>query len=293
MKIIINMRVNRRQALQVTLLGISSTLALSGLARSESVQIAADTNDPYAAEVDAGLAYFKDLATRQLPLVENLLREIRNGNVDRAKQAYLEARPPYEQIEVLAPSFEQTDSDIDARPYSFDGGEFDPEFKGFHKIEAFLFRDGETQAALPYTEELVESVKTLSADLDRRENFNSRLHFEGLIALATEIASKKISGEEETWSDRSLLIFRENWSGIYSQFEPFSQTLARRDAGAADAVRAAYETAQATIDPYFNRDRLAGEPYSSIDTQTRAAIVRSSYQLRDRLLQAMERLDLA
>lgn len=42
--------------------------------------------------------------------------------------------------QVLAGAFPQEDADIDARPYAFSGGDNDEDFKGFHKIERFLFR---------------------------------------------------------------------------------------------------------------------------------------------------------
>ena len=34
--------------------------------------------------------------------------------------------------------------------------------------------------------------------------------------MATEVVSKKISSEEEMWSDLSMLIFYNNYKGIYS-----------------------------------------------------------------------------
>lgn len=47
--------------------------------------------------------------------------------------------------------------------------------------------------------------------------FNPTNNFGGIIALATEIIAKKISSEEEKYSDRSYLIFYNNYKGIYSQ----------------------------------------------------------------------------
>ncbi len=153
-----------------------------------------------------GLGVFSDSGRIQLGLVRDLLAAIESGNLERAKNAYVEARPPYEQIEVLAASFEQTDRDIDARPAGFDGGELNREFKGFHRIEALLYRDENIDRALRYARRLVRSVRTLRSDLNQGQNFNATMHFEGMMALATEVSAKKICGEEETWSDQSLLI---------------------------------------------------------------------------------------
>lgn len=42
--------------------------------------------------------------------------------------------------QVLAASFPDIDSDIDAREYAFPYGERDPAFKGNHHLEALIFR---------------------------------------------------------------------------------------------------------------------------------------------------------
>jgi len=41
--------------------------------------------------------------------------------------------------------------------------------------------------------------------------------------MQAQVASKKVSSEEETWSKLSQLIFYNNWKGIYSQLLPFAQ----------------------------------------------------------------------
>lgn len=246
----------------------------------------------FAAQVDAGLEYYRGRADEQLPLAEALLAAIRGGNMEEARTAYVAARPPYEEIEVLAASFEQTDSDIDARPYAFDEGESSEDFKGFHRIEGLLYRDEDLEAALPAAEGLVESVKTLRRDLDARENFDAVGHFGGMIGLANEIPAKKISSEEETYSDQSLLIFRHNWIGIYSQFEPFEAEIARRDADVAAEVEEAYEAARALVEPYFSGGEPAARPYSSVPMSVRAGIFQTSTGLRDSLTRAAEVLEL-
>lgn len=60
-----------------------------------------------------------------------------SGDLEQAKKAYTKSRPEYEQIEVLAGSFVDVDSDIDARAYAFDNGEAvegvgDPVERGAH-----------------------------------------------------------------------------------------------------------------------------------------------------------------
>lgn len=251
------------------------------------------SEDTYAKQVDEGLAYFRKRADEQLPLAEELVGAVSSGDLGRAKEAYVAARPPYEEIEVLAAGFEETDSDIDARPYDFDVGERSKDFKGFHRIEALLFRDGDLEAARPYARELVKSVETLRDQLDQRQNFGATMSFEGMVALATEVASKKISSEEETYSGQSLLIFKHNWGGIFRLFEPFSEEVEQRDEKSAIEVEEAYQGANALLAPYFSAGEAAAEPYGQVELAKRGEIVRASYHLSDTLSQAASVLGLA
>jgi hypothetical protein len=126
---------------------------------------AAAEADPFASRVDEGLAMFRPRAVEQRPLATALTEAIRSGDLSRAEAAYIAARPPYEEIEVLAASFPERDAAIDARPYAFAGGETDDGLKGFHKVEALLFRDEDLAAALPVAEELEGSLAALVEDL--------------------------------------------------------------------------------------------------------------------------------
>lgn len=46
--------------------------------------------------------------------------------------------------------------------------------------------------------------------------------FDGVLGVMAEVAAKKISSEEETFSDFSLMIFHNNWLGGYAQIAPFA-----------------------------------------------------------------------
>ncbi len=253
----------------------------------EATTVAA-TSSNYTEEVQAGVKYFQKQAEEQLPLVEKLLEALKSGNLEAAKTAYVNSRPPYEQIEVLAGNFEQEDTDIDARPYAFEAGDSDEAFKGFHKIEAFIYRDGDLTEAISYGEGLIASVKSLIGKLNDPDNFNAKDHFGGMIAVATEVPAKKISSEEETWSDQSLVIFKNNWIGIYSQYEPFAALVKEKDASLAQEVDSAYQACLKTVEPFFTKGQVAAKPYSSVNAQQRGAIVEASYKFRDALIKARD-----
>lgn len=239
--------------------------------------------NPYNSQVNDGVSYFQQRASEQLPLVETLLSALKSGDLERAKTAYTNSRPPYEEIEVYAASFEKEDMDIDSRPYAIAGGETSPEYRGFHRIEALIYRDGDLKAAIPYGEELVASVKSLIGKLNNPQNFNAALNFKGMLSLANEIPAKKISSEEETWSDQSLLIFKHNWIGIHSQFVPYKAYLNKNIAA---EVETAYQDCLKTVAPFFRSGEVAASPYSQVSMSDRSAIVRASYRYRDAIFKA-------
>jgi iron uptake system component EfeO len=75
-----------------------------------------------------------------------------------------------------------------------------------------------------YTRKLITSTNQLINVVGKNGTANLDVVgiFEGMIELAIEFASKKISGEEETFSDLSLLIFEQNWQGIAGFYAPFA-----------------------------------------------------------------------
>lgn len=121
------MTINRRQISQIATLGGIGTFAASRLVSSTTTDSIAQAKEPpiatdnqYTSQVDARLSYSQQLANKKLPLAEALEAAIRTGELNKAKNAYVESRPPYEQIEVLAAGFPEMDTDIDARAYKTD-----------------------------------------------------------------------------------------------------------------------------------------------------------------------------
>ena len=66
------------------------------------------------------------------------------------------------------------------------------------------------------------------------------------------MAAKKISSEEETYSDQSILIFYNNFEGIEQAVLPFMPAYMAADPDGAAALEAAFVTADESIAPYVN-----------------------------------------
>lgn len=257
-----------------------------------SRRVRADDTEQVQAAVASGVDYFKKRCDDQMPSVRALVVAIESGDVAAAKTAYINARPPYEEIETIAGSFEESDADIDARPYAFEGGETDPEFRGFHKVENLVFAEEDLPAALPYARGLVGSIARLRKELDEAERFSAEGQFGGMVALTNEVAAKKVSSEEETWSDQSLLIFKHNWIGAWSQFQPFGNMVGS-DSASVKAVIDAHRQAQEVIRPYFTKNVIAAAPYSSVPIKQRRAIADASNRYRDAIIVVRDEIGVA
>ena len=284
-------RVFFKQAVAAGAGGLAArTIAVSGLAAPAFIGRAHAADDALNEAALAGVAYFRSRNEKQIGMVDALRSAIASRDLAASRQAYVDARPPYEEIETLAANFEESDADIDARPYSFDGGETSEDFRGFHKIEYLLYRDDDLDLAAEYAETLAASAQGLHRELGEPERYSPVTHFEGMIGLAEEIGSKKISSEEETWSDQSMLIFRSNIIGIFSQYEPFAQHVAERSADVDRAVREAYEAFRAVLEPHRTGPGEALTPYSQVGIAERKVISDATYRFRDSLIAAADTL---
>jgi iron uptake system component EfeO len=288
-------RVSRRQFFEQAL--AASAITTIGVAAWRSsgnapafIGRAQASEDRFSSAALKGVSYFSERNKAQIELVKNLQAAIASRDLVAARQAYVDARPPYEEIEVLAASFEQSDSDIDARPYSIDGGESSEDFRGFHKIEYLLFRDDDLDLAAQYADQLAQSHDQLQKELGEPDRFSAKGHFEGMIGLAEEIGSRKISSEEETWSDQSMLIFRSNIIGIFSQYEPFSADVRQQSEQADARVQEAYQSFRKVLEPYETGPGAAMTPYSQVRIGERKLISDATYRLRDALIAAGEQL---
>ncbi|BDA45954.1 probable iron uptake system component EfeO [Coccomyxa sp. Obi] len=256
-----------------------------------------------AAATEAGVAYLANQAQLNLDGAKALQSAIRSGDLAAAKAAYQKARPHYEEVEVLYEAFPDIDKDIDNRAYAYPNGEalcgsVDPfargkEFQGYHKIESLLYRDGDLQTASIYADELVRDSEDLVKAFQDKTQFNASRTFDGIIDVATEIGSKKISSEEETYSDLSVLIFYHNFKGIESQYKPFAPLVQAANASVAQAVTDAFAAFNASITPYVTVAADGSESYASyanFTNEQRAAIDRAAYQVAAALTDAADAL---
>ena len=238
------------------------------------------------------VAFAKNQAEVSLPKARNLVQALETGSMDEAKAAYLALRPHYEAIEHLFLVFGDTDADIDARPYNYVYGEaYDPElidvpgaiFKGSHRIEYLIFRDEDLESAIIWAKQLVKDYETLVSKLEDSSNYSKEIIFRGITELAYEVAKKKFSSEEETFSDLSILIFYHNLEGVIEMVAPWQVQLQEASPEVADRLQKALGEANNTLNALVERDQdgniLEYAPYSSVNITTRRKIQNEFYEV--------------
>jgi iron uptake system component EfeO len=128
--------------------------------------------------------------------------------------------------------------------------------QGFHRIEALIYRDDSVVAAIPYAKDLVRLWGDLRTALMNPSKYNFCDWWAGTIGLATEIGAKKISSEEETYSDHSILIFHNNFVGIRQAAAPFIRRLSSSGSNGtavAEGALAALDAADRSVAPFVRK----------------------------------------
>jgi iron uptake system component EfeO len=231
---------------------------------------AARSND---AATDAMIA----LLPRSRESIVALAEVINSGDVARSKAAYAQARVVWEMLEVSfegLPELEPFDTAIDAREEDFPLGVNDPNWKGFHKMERGLWRDGTTAGLERYGQLLVTDWEAFEAEFRRQNSlgkFTPASLLDGAEDLLAEVATSKLSGEEERYSKLDVLDFQANLNGAQLIFDAYRDQIAARDSALVGNIVREFQAARAAIAP-FARSEVDVTNYDEVPQAARARI---------------------
>ena len=167
--------------------------------------------------------------------VESFVAAVKAGDVEKAKQQFAAARVPYETIEPVAESFGNLDPDIDARVNDVEKGQ---KWTGFHRIEQALWEKNSTDGLEPIADKLLADVQTLEAKT-RTLTYKPDELANGANGLLDEVASSKISGEEDRYSHTDLSDFEANINGSQTTFGLLAPALRANNAALANDINSA------------------------------------------------------
>ncbi|MEV4724518.1 iron uptake system protein EfeO [Micromonospora humida] len=183
--------------------GIRGALKVSGTAATVA---------PDAALTEATASYQRYVTSQTAALLtktEEFVTAVKAGDVPKAKALYPVARTYWERIEPVAESFGDLDPKIDGREEVIEEG---MEFTGFHRIEKDLWTTGDISKDGPIADRLLADVKEIVSRANAEKLTPLQLA-NGAKALLDEVASGKITGEEERYSHTDLWDFNANLEG--------------------------------------------------------------------------------
>jgi len=219
-------------------------------------------SDDIAAQVDTANANYKSYVKDQ---IENLVVGTEQfaaayiaGDDDTARALYAPTRVFWERVETVAESFGDLDPRMDLREADLEEGQ---EWTGWHAIEKDLWPQNAEAGFEAYDQSQREALATqLVADTSLLHTNVQDLEFSldqltnGAIGLLDEVASGKVTGEEEFWSHTDLWDFQANIDGARVLYEGVRSILLEKDADLATTLDAEFEALQVLLDEQRDGD---------------------------------------
>jgi len=224
--------------------GIRNALTVSGSAAALSQD---------AALAQAVTSYTSYVVSQSEALVQktgDFVTAVKAGDLAKAKQLYPVARTYYERIEPVAESFGDLDPKIDGRE---DGATAELPFTGFHKLEKDLWVTKDVSKDGALADQLLTDVKDLVTKA-KAEKLTPLQLANGAKELLDEVATSKITGEEERYSHTDLWDFAANVDGSQAAVAALRPTLQQRNPELVKQIDTAFTNVDNELAKYRDGD---------------------------------------
>jgi iron uptake system component EfeO len=217
--------------------GIKQAFTVKGSAASLS------EDAKLAAAVEAYTKYVQSQADLLVVKTKAFTDAIRAGDITKAKQLFAAARGPYETIEPPAETFGDLDPAIDARDGDLEAG---TPWTGFHALEKHLWVDNDISQDKALADRLDADVAKL-VTLVRTIELQPLAIANGAKELLDEVATSKVTGEEDRYSHTDLWDIAANVAGAEAAIDSLGPALAERDATLMTNVDSAHDAVEAAL----------------------------------------------
>jgi iron uptake system component EfeO len=181
-------------------------------------------------EMDAAVAayrkYVQTQADETLPKAKVFADAVKAGDIEAAKKAYADSRIGWERTEPVAESFGDIDPKVDLRE---DGLEKGQKWTGWHTLEKALWQTkkiGPAEKALADT--LINDLTVWQKKVGTAEITPTSMA-NGAKELLDEVATGKVTGEEERYSHTDLVDFKANVEGAQKSHELLKPVASKND----------------------------------------------------------------
>ena len=174
------------------------------------------------------------------------------GDDDTARSLYAATRMHWERVETIAESFGDLDPKLDLREADLEEGQ---DWTGWHAIEKNLwpaeaeagFQAYSAEKRSTLADQLIGDTATLDDNVQGL-TFTLSQQTNGAIGLLDEVATGKVTGEEEAWSHTDLWDFQGNVDGAKVLYDGVRSILQETDADLATSLDAEFAALQKLLD---------------------------------------------
>ena len=238
---------------------MAGTIVISGCAskiekkegnKTAQVDTSKDTKEQLKQATDLYKKFVENQVDTLLKDTEKFAETIKAGNLEEAKKQYPVIRMAYERSEPIAESFGELDVNIDFRLADYlEENKTEEGWRGFHRIEKIMWEQNTTKGTEQYAEQLVKDIKELKAKVATVE-VTPDLMVTGAVDLLNEVATQKITGEEEIYSHTDLYDFKANIEGAEEIFKIFKPLIEKKDSKLAKDLTEKFATINSLLDKY-------------------------------------------
>ncbi|MFF2651929.1 iron uptake system protein EfeO [Streptomyces sp. NPDC058045] len=196
-------------------------------------------------------AYVQEQADQTLPKVKVFTDAVEKGDLAAAKKAYAPSRLGWERTEPVAESFGDIDPKVDVREDGLEDGQ-DPktDWTGWHRLEKSLWHDQRIGAT---EKKLAGRLHTDLVDWQKRvgkAEITPTSMANGAKELLDEVATGKVTGEEDRYAHTDLVDFQGNVEGAKKAYELLKPVAAKHDPALTKELDKQFAALQKLLDGY-------------------------------------------
>lgn len=234
-------------------------------------EVSADRAALQETAVSLYAAYVKDQAQILVEGTEEFATAFAAGDVAKAKELYPAVRMHWERIEPVAESFGDLDPILDAREADLEKGD---DFTGWHRAEKDLWAPAGYKAMTQAERQVIADKMVVDTkELNKRTQdltFTADKLANGAKELLDEVATGKVTGEEEAFSHTDLWDFQANLEGARIAYEDLRPLLAESDSELDKSLETNFAALQKLVDKYREGDGFVF--YDKVTEEQRAEL---------------------
>ena len=190
-------------------------------------------------------------ADATIPLVKKFAASIEAGDIEAAKAEFAPSRVGWERTEPVAESFGDIDPLTDTRADGLDPGQ---KWTGWHRLEKSLWQDKKITATdKTIAAQLVTDLEDWQKRVGKAE-ITATSMANGAKELLDEVATGKVTGEEDRYSHTDLSDFYANVEGAEKAYELLKTVAAENDPALTKELDKQFASITKLLDTYRKGD---------------------------------------